>query len=182
MTWLVCDVISVPKCYVFMSKLKSPPRIYPRAFTIHSIYKWSPIKYRILRNWYVCWWLTFHLSGKSVTDIQGKIQSNLLSKQMVFWKKMYINTEKTKCIAEGTRQKLSCQEDSLSLQINSEILQTSEFEKLLGVKVDPTLTWSAQIDQICSTISSWYMYYLLTKLKQYLIFDCRKLCNGYILH
>ena len=43
-------------------------------------------------------------------------------------------------MAVGTRQKLSCQEDSLSLQINSEILQTSECEKLLGVKVYPTLT------------------------------------------
>lgn len=97
---------------------------------------------------------TFHLSGISVMDIQSKIQSNLNSiKRWCSVNKVYINKEKVKCMAVGTRQKLSCLEDGLSLQINSELLQTSECEKLLGVKVEPTLTQSAQTDQICSTIS-----------------------------
>ena len=30
--------------------LWSPSRIYPRPFTIHSIYEWPPIKCTILRN------------------------------------------------------------------------------------------------------------------------------------
>lgn len=64
--------------------------------------------------------------------------------------------------------------DNLHLQINSEITRTSELEKLLGVKADPTLSWSAQIDQVCSSIS--FRLYRLSKIKMKLF------CNGYILH
>ena len=51
---------------------------------------------------------TFHLSGKSVTEIQGKIQSDLNSiNRQCSENKMYMNTEKTKFMTVGTRQKLS---------------------------------------------------------------------------
>lgn len=124
---------------------------------------------------------TFHLSGKAVPDIQDKIQTDLdLIDKWCSENKMYINIEKTKCMTVGTRQKLSCQDDHLKLHIKNEALQTSKCEKVLGVEVDPTLTWSAQVDQICSAVSS--RIYLLSKIKQYLNLEARKLfCNGYIL-
>lgn len=124
---------------------------------------------------------TFHLSGKAVTDIQDKIQSDLnLIDRWCSENKMYINIDKTKCMTVGTRQKLSCQGDHLKLQINNETIQISECEELLGIKVDPTLTWSAQIDKLCSAISS--RIYLLSRIKQYLNLEARKLfCNGYIM-
>jgi hypothetical protein len=43
---------------------------------------------------------------------------------------------KTKCITVRTKQKLAFQNEELSLTINSEQLQHSACEKLLGIKID----------------------------------------------
>jgi hypothetical protein len=45
---------------------------------------------------------------------------------------MFINCNKTKCITVGTKQKLTFQNEELYLTINSEQLQHSAYEKLLG--------------------------------------------------
>ena len=49
---------------------------------------------------------------------------------------MFINCNKTKCITVGTKQKLAFQNEELYLTINSEQLQHSACEKLLGIKID----------------------------------------------
>ena len=78
---------------------------------------------------------------------------------------MFINCNTTKCMTVGTKQKLAFQNEELSLTINSEQLQHSACEKLLGIKIDSNLNWKHQIDQICSKISS--RIYLLSKIKKY---------------
>jgi hypothetical protein len=52
----------------------------------------------------------------------------------------------------------------LYLTINSEQLQHSACEKLLGIKIDSNINWKNQIDQVCSKISS--KIYLLSKIKK----------------
>ena len=79
---------------------------------------------------------------------------------------MFINCNKTKCITVGTKQKLAFQNEELFLTINSEQLQHSTCEKLVGIKIDSNLNWKNQIDQICSKISS--KIYLLSKINKYL--------------
>ena len=95
------------------------------------------------------------------------------------WKD-YINANKTKCLVTGTKQKLSIQTYQPNLIINSKVLQNSSCEKLLGVKIDNTLNWKNQIDQVCANISS--RIYLLSKIKKFLDINARKTYyNGYIL-
>jgi hypothetical protein len=49
---------------------------------------------------------------------------------------MFINCNKTKCITVGTKQKLAFQNEQLFLTINSEQLQHSACEILLGIKIN----------------------------------------------
>jgi hypothetical protein len=75
---------------------------------------------------------------------------------------------------------LAFQNEELSWTINSEQLQHSDCEKLLGIKIDSNLNWKNQIDQICSKIST--TIYLLSKIKKYLNLESRQLFyTGYIL-
>ena len=62
---------------------------------------------------------------------------------------MFINTDKTKFMVIGTKQKLLPQYNDIELILNSAILQNSTCEKLLGVKIDPTFSWTLQINHIC---------------------------------
>ena len=124
---------------------------------------------------------TIHVSGSNLNNMQIKVQSDL--DEVERWcneNNMFINTNKTKCMVIGTKQKVLSQESELNLRIGSDILQNSVCEKLLGVKIDQNLSWKDQIDHICSIISS--RIYLLSKIKKYLDTECRKLFyNGYIL-
>ena len=86
---------------------------------------------------------------------------------------MFINCNKMKCMTVGAKQKLAFQNEELFLTINSEQLQHSTCEKLLGMKIDSNLNWKNEIDQICSKISS--KIYLLSKIKKYLNLESRQL-------
>ena len=94
---------------------------------------------------------TIHISGKNISDIQTIVQEDL--NRIELWYKddnMFINCNKTKCITAGKKQKLAFQNEELYLTINSEQLQHSACEKLLGIKIDSNLNLKNQIDQICS--------------------------------
>ena len=87
-------------------------------------------------------------SVKNISDIQTKVQEDL--NRIELWCKdnnMLINCNKTKCMTVGTKQKLAFQNEELSLTINSEQLQHSACEKLLGIKIDSNLNWKNQIDK-----------------------------------
>jgi hypothetical protein len=60
---------------------------------------------------------------------------------------MFINCNKTKCITVGTKQKLAFQNEELYWTINSEQLQHSACEKLLGIKIYSNLNWKNPIDK-----------------------------------
>ena len=123
---------------------------------------------------------TIHISGGNISDIQTKVQEDL--NRIELWCKdnnMFINCNKTKCITVGTKQKLAFQNEELYWTINSEQLQHSACEKLLGIKIDSNLNWKNQIDQVCSKISS-KIY--LSKIKKYLNLESMQLFYlGYIL-
>ena len=124
---------------------------------------------------------TIHRSGKCIKELGTIVQEDLDNVER--WcetNNMYINCSKTKYMIIGTRQRIENQNCQLSLMINSEMIEKSTNEKLLGVKIDPCLKWSMQVDQLCSKVSS--RIYLLSRIKQYLNLESRKLFyTGYIL-
>ena len=60
---------------------------------------------------------------------------------------MFINCIKTTRMTVGTKQRLAFQNKELSLTINSQQLQHSAYEKLLGIKIDSNLNGKTQMDQ-----------------------------------
>ena len=61
---------------------------------------------------------TVHKSGKCINDINNEMQQDLLKVET--WCKtnnMFINTNKSKCMVIGTRQRLAGQNCELNLQI-----------------------------------------------------------------
>ena len=125
---------------------------------------------------------TIHMAGRDIIEIQPKIQQDLY--EIEKWcenNNMFVNTNnKTKCMVIGTRQKMSMQSTDPLFSINSQTLQISNCEKLLGVKIDSYLSWLHQVNQVCSKIAS--RIYLLSKIKKYLNLESRKLFySGYIL-
>ena len=91
---------------------------------------------------------TIHFSRKHISDIQTKVHEDL--NRIELWCKdnnMFINCNTTKYMTIGTKQKLSRQNEELTLTINSEQLQHSACEKLLGIKIFSNPNWKNQIDQ-----------------------------------
>lgn len=124
---------------------------------------------------------TMHLSGKCFQTLQSLVQEDLNNvEQWCGDNNMFINPNKTKYMVIGTKNKVAPYYNESVLRIENEMIQISSCEKLLGIKIDPSLTWTSQIEVICSKISS--RLYLLLKIKKFLNLDARKLFyNGYIL-
>jgi hypothetical protein len=80
---------------------------------------------------------TIHISGKNISDIQTKVQEDF--NRIELWCKdnnMFINCNNIECITLGKKEKLAFQNEELYLTINSEQLQHSACEQLLGIKID----------------------------------------------
>ena len=95
---------------------------------------------------------------------------------------MVINTDKTKTMLIGSKQRLSSlnSDSVLSVVVNDTCLQNVSCEKLLGIMIDNSLTWNYQIDHICKVITS--RLALLRRIKPYVDFHTSILYyNGYIL-
>ncbi|PIK39278.1 hypothetical protein BSL78_23886 [Apostichopus japonicus] len=112
---------------------------------------------------------TFHISCSNVESLQSKL--NFDAKNVSNWcknNKMAINTSKTKSMLICSRQRYDNLrgQRNISVKMNDIVLENSDTEKLLGVRIDAHLTWQAQIDYICSTIST--RLALLRRIKQYL--------------
>ena len=124
---------------------------------------------------------TLHLSGNCYQTLQSKVQEDLHGVEE--WcndNNMFINKNKTKYMIIGTKQRAMPHYNESCLTINNQVIQSSTCESLLGIKIDPSLTWTNQIDVICSKISS--RLYLLLKIKKFLNLDSRKLFYiGFIL-
>ena len=93
---------------------------------------------------------------------------------------MKIHYEKTTCMLVGTRHKTR-EASGLKIHIENNKLKQVDKQKLLGVFIDENLSWTAHIDNLCSTISS-KIISLLKQLFSYVPVEIRKLFyQGYIL-
>ena len=90
---------------------------------------------------------TFYASAKTLTDVQIQLQQDLSN--TATWTKdrgMIAHPEKTKYMIIGTRQKLSCCEQcALSLWLDGRQLEQTHEERLLGLDIDPSLSWSSHV-------------------------------------
>ena len=94
---------------------------------------------------------------------------------------MSVNIGKTKAFFVSTVQKQSDIQNNLpDIKIGTTKLELSSKEKLLGVTIDNTLNWSAQVDATIKKCNS--LLYLFGRIKIYLDIPTRKLYfNAYIL-
>ena len=126
--------------------------------------------------------LTLSVSAPNKQDIQTNCQVAL--NQTNLWSlqnKMVVNKQKTKCMLLGSSQKLSKLEDkNLTLILNDTTLNQVCEHKVLGVTIDNKLSWDAQVNIVCKSLTN--KISLLNKIKCYLPLECRKLYyNAYIL-
>ena len=91
------------------------------------------------------------------------------------------NTSKSKAMFLSTKIIANqIMEDPPTLKIRGDQIQVSDTEKLLGVHVDNSLTWSSHVESTLKKCNS--LLFLLNRIKQYLNVATRKLFyNAYIL-
>ena len=91
------------------------------------------------------------------------------------------NTSKSKAMFLATRYTANkIMEEPPNIAIRGEQIEISETEKLLGVHIDNSLSWSSHIESTLKKCNS--LLFLLNRIKQYLNVSTRKLFyNAYIL-
>ena len=94
---------------------------------------------------------------------------------------MIINVPKTKAMFVSSRNAAAkILENCPDLKHSDEILQISSNEKLLGIHIDNTLSWTVQVDNTIKKYNP--LLYLLKRIKLYLPKPTRKLfLNAYVL-
>ena len=124
---------------------------------------------------------TLHNSSKDIRNINNDLQVDV--NNVLQWCKqnnMVLNENKTKGLLIGTSQRLSRCQSNLEIIVNNHKIECSEYEKLLGIQIDKSLSFVKHIDYVCKNLTS--KISLLCKIKQYLPFETRKLYyNAYIL-
>ena len=123
---------------------------------------------------------TFHTSSKCEKSIANNLQDD--GNISITWSrknKMFVHFDKTFYMLLGTRQRLNNSHQMNIIIDNCQIKQTSE-HKLLGIHIDDKLTWTTQINHLCSAILS--KISLLKQLSTYVTKDIlKKFYQGYIL-
>ena len=97
---------------------------------------------------------TVHTKDSSVNNIEHNIMYDL--KNAIEWSKpnkMQLHYGKTTCMLVGTRQRLNMS-NKLNIKVNDTCIQNVSKQKLLGIYIDESLTWSSHIDYLCSHIST----------------------------
>ena len=125
---------------------------------------------------------TMSKSGSCIQEITDDLNED--AKDSINWcgkNKMSVNIPKTKAMFITSAHKQSIiQENPPEIRINSSAIDISRQEKLLGVTIDSTLNWAAQVDATLKKCNS--LLYLLGRIKTYLDTPTRKLYfNAYIL-
>ena len=124
---------------------------------------------------------TIHCSSSSVSNINMKLNNDM--KKIHDWcndNDMVINTEKSKSMIVGSCHKLQNADSDLKILYEDILLENVENEKLLGIYIDNSLSWSEQINHMVSKISS--RLGLLSRLRTYLPMEGLIMYyNGYIL-
>ncbi len=127
---------------------------------------------------------TLTTTGTSIINIANDLNNDLPVVSIVKWcedNHININIDKTKAMLISSQPKRALiSSNKPDLKINDYLIQYSNEERLLGVTVDNTLSWSAQISNTIKKCNS--LLYLLGRVKLYLDISSRKLFfNAYIL-
>ena len=67
---------------------------------------------------------------------------------------MVINEQKSKALLIGGSRKINKAKSNLQIKMNNQIIEKKECEKLLGVYIDSSLSWSNHIKHIKSTVQN----------------------------
>ena len=123
---------------------------------------------------------TFHTHSDNTDTIEKCLQTDgNIAKHWGKGNKMHIHYVKTTCMIAGTKPKLQ-DKPQLNLKIDGHSIANVSKQKLLGLLKDNTLSWSAHIDNLCSSLSS--KISLLRQLAYYVSVDVlKKFYQGYIL-
>lgn len=125
---------------------------------------------------------TLYTSGPKVPSICSLLEADL--NNFCEWcleNDMILNIPKTKAIYISSKQRINkIMADPPKLEAAGEEIQVSDKEKLLGVHIDSTLSWTYQVEATIKKCNS--LLFLLNRIKQYLSIPVRKLFyNAYIL-
>lgn len=125
---------------------------------------------------------TLHISDTSIPSLCQYLNADFLN--FLQWcedNDMKANIPKTKAMFISSKHaagKISA--EAPVLQVGQEQIQISEHEKLLGVHLDNTLSWTSHVEAIVKKCNT--LLFLLNRIKQYLSIPIRKLFfNAYIL-
>lgn len=123
---------------------------------------------------------TFHTHDKILETLEMKLQCD--ANNTMDWSlnnNMHVNYDKTSYMLIGTMHRLNALRQ-LNIKIDNNQITSTRSQKLLGLHIDDTLTWSTHIDHLCSAISS--KISLLRQLSSYVSVDIqKKYYQGYIL-
>ena len=89
---------------------------------------------------------TLHYSAPSVTELNINLQRG--ANAFSFWatsNKTVIHSQKSKIMILGSQRKLEGTEEYLHVKISGKTLEQSPCEKVLGVYLDSSLTWSDHV-------------------------------------
>ena len=93
---------------------------------------------------------TFHTSSNGLETIENDIQDDI-NISFTWENKMFVHFDKTFYILLGTKQRL-INLHQLNISINNRQIKQTSTQKLLGVHIDDSLTWTTHIDHLCSAI------------------------------
>jgi hypothetical protein len=123
---------------------------------------------------------TLYEAGTDTNEIQLQLQYRINHiKEWCLLNNMLLHPDKSKCMLIGSRYKIK-KSKPLYLTMDKSKLENVKVQKILGIYVDETLNWHAQIDHVCKQMNS-----KITLLKRiiYFISDEMKsmFYNAYIL-
>ena len=113
---------------------------------------------------------TLHDFGLDKDTLENNLQNSLnLLKMWCLENGMIINIDKTKLMLISSRQKKKCMKDNkLAIEYDNFDLQLTSCEKVLGVHIDDSLTWTNPSQHVSKNISSYL--WLLSQIKIILFF------------
>ena len=109
---------------------------------------------------------------KQFQDVQITLQHTV--DQVAKWCKknnMSLNSDKTKAVVICNKSRLSIVQD-LEIKVNNYVIESVEYQIVLGVIVDKTLSWSFHVKQICNILHS--NLHLFSKISCFLNLDTKK--------
>ena len=91
---------------------------------------------------------SFYTVGNNLAEIETNLNQDL--KKVTNWctrNRMFINKTKTKSMLLRTRQKRMNLDSTLKIKIDSDYLENSKIEKVLGVTIHESLCRTEQVDK-----------------------------------